>query len=166
VLKRVMPVVTLVFVMALGACSSTPTALKTTTTTSPTTTTTSSSTIAPRSPSAPPCDSKPGGGSGIRPKLIFFGCATSANNLSHITWNSWTLTGAAGTAVHNINDCQPNCAEGEFTSFPVKVQLSRPGTVDGLLVFQLITTTPTSAAGKPQSATATHLYGVWGWPSS
>lgn len=77
-----------------------------------------------------------------------------------------TATGAAGAATHNINNCQPNCTEGTYTTFPVAVQLSNPGYLDGILVFQTITTLPIGNAGTPETSTATGLYGAWGWPSS
>ena len=73
---------------------------------------------------------------------------------------------AIGTATHNINDCQPSCAGGTYTTFPVEVELSDPGYLDGMFVFRTITTSPTTAAGTTESSTATGLYGSWGWPSS
>jgi PASTA domain len=129
---------------------------------------TTTSTTAPASglPAAPPCDTQPPGGSGIRPTQIFFGCATSADFLSPISWSSWTSTTATGSATHNIDNCQPDCAAGTYSTFPVAVQLSNPGYLDGQFVFRTIRTSPTSGEGSPESATATGLYGAWGWPSS
>ena len=137
-------------------------------TTSTTTPSITTSTTSPTSalPGAPPCDTGPTTGPAIKPSEIFFGCATSADYLGPITWSKWTSTSASGTATHNVDSCQPNCAAGTYTRFPVAVQLSNPGYLGGIFVFQTITTTPTSSAGKPESSTAAHLYGSWGWPSS
>ncbi len=129
-------------------------------------TTTSTTITGSALPTAPPCDTQPVGGSGIRPTTIFFGCATSNDYMGPISWYSWTPTTAIGSGTHNINDCQPDCAGGTYSKFPVEVQLSNPGYLDGEFVFRTITTTPTSGVGTPESATATGLYGIWGWPSS
>jgi hypothetical protein len=67
-----------------------------------------------------------------------------------------------GTAIHNINDCQPDCAGGTYSSFPVQVALSDPATVDGRLEFGVITITPTSSHGTRESATDTCLAGAAG----
>jgi hypothetical protein len=136
------------------------------TTSSTSTTATTTRTPASALPSAPPCDTQPPGGSGIRPTMIFFGCATSNDYLGPIGWNSWTSTTATGTATHNINSCQPNCAAGTYTKFPVEVELTNPGYLDGVFVFRTITASPTTGVGTTESSTATGLYGVWGWPSS
>jgi hypothetical protein len=112
--------------------------------------------VSPRSPapSAPTCD--PGRpGSGIKPSTIFFGCATSADNLNNIVWNTWTATTAIGTAIHSINSCQPNCAQGTYTNFPVKVTLSNPGYFNNVYVFRTISTVPTTSSGSAESATVT-----------
>ena len=57
-----------------------------------------------------------------------------------------------GTVSHNINNCEPTCAGGTFSSFPVKVTLSDPATLEGVLVFTVITMTPTTSGGSQQSA--------------
>lgn len=111
-------------------------------------------------PGAPPCDpNMPGGNNpGIRPSLIFIGCATSADHLSNIVWTGWTATSAVGTGTHAINNCQPNCAQGSFTTDPVKIQLTNPGYVNAVLVFRTISLTPTSGRGTPETTSQS-----WGW---
>jgi len=166
----------------LAGCSSTATGPKeapSTSTTAPSTTTVLPTTVSRTAttqatshvstfvlPGAPPCDTEPETGRRIRPTLIFFGCATSADNLMHITWSTWTTTAAAGTAMHNVNNCHPNCAEGTYTSFPVAVRLSDPAYLGGVFVFRTIMTTPTGRRGEAETSTATGLYGAWGWPAS
>jgi hypothetical protein len=115
---------------------------------------TSSTTTPPPSalPGAPNCDPRLGG-SGFEPTTIFIGCATSADNLGSIHWTSWAMTNAIGTASHNINNCEPDCADGTFSTFPVQVTLSVPATLEGVLVFTVITMTPTSSRGSQESAT-------------
>jgi len=63
------------------------------------------------------------------------------------------MTDATATASHNINNCQPDCADGTFSSFPVQVALSDPTTIEGALVFTVIKITPTTSNGSQESAT-------------
>ncbi len=119
----------------------------------------------PSFPGAPPCDDGPGANApGLRPSAIFIGCATSADNLSSITWTSWTASAATGTGTHTINNCVPSCAGSRsFQKFPVTIQLSDPGELDGMGVFKTISMTPTTSVGVPETVTADGLYGLWGW---
>src|ERR1035437_1681718 len=126
----------------------------------PTTNTTgpesSTTTMQPSSalPTAPNCDPQLGG-SGFEPTTIFVGCAISADNLGNIQWGSWTMTNATGTGTHNINNCEPDCAQGTFSSFPVEVTLSDPANLSGIYAFTTITMAPTTNAGSQESATDT-----------
>jgi len=133
--------------------TSTTAALSTSTTVSPTT---STSLASGPTPTAPNCN--PGAvGSGIKPSLIFFGCATSADYLSDIHWATWDATTATGTATHNRNACisgepnAPSCADGSYKSYPVSVTLTNPGTVKGEYVFRTITLSATSAGESPEA---------------
>jgi hypothetical protein len=132
-------------------------------TTSPSVPATTPTTSAAALPGAPPCDpNEPGANEpDVRPTNIFLGCATSADNLSNITWTSWTSTGATGSGTHAINNCQPDCAGGTFTNSPVTVQLSAPGSVNGLFVFTTISVTPTTSSGQPETDTVSSS--SWGW---
>jgi hypothetical protein len=136
--------------------------------TSPPTTSSPSATSPPTPtalPGAPPCEEDTAGANGpdTRPTLIFIGCATSADYLSSITWTTWSSTSAIGSATHAINDCQPSCATGAYTTFPVAVQLSNPGYLDGMFVFETISMTPTTSVGHAETETANSPYGSWGW---
>lgn len=128
--------------------TTTTTLAPTTTTPPPATTTTSSAAL----PVAPNCDPQ-SGGSGFEPTLIFIGCATSADNLGNISWTSWSATNATGIATHNVNNCQPDCAGGTFSGFPVEVTLSAPADLDGVYAFTTITITPTTSSGSQETAT-------------
>ncbi len=123
-------------------------------TTEPSTTTTLPSSVLP---TAPNCDLQLGG-SGFEPTDIFIGCATSADNLGSIHWSSWTPTNATGTAMHNINNCQPDCAGGTFASFPVEVTLSDPTILNGVSSFATIVMTPTTSAGSEGIGHGFELY--------
>jgi hypothetical protein len=119
------------------------------TTTSTTVSTTTSTVLASGPvPSAPSCNPGTGSsGSGVKPSLVFFGCATSADYLSDLRWDTWTRTEATGTATRNRNDCiaggpnAPSCADGDYKHYPVNVTLGDPGPVEGVYVFRTITLT-------------------------
>lgn len=96
--------------------------------------------------------------SGVRPSTMFFGCATSADNLSDMKWTTWTATTATGTATHEIQQClrggpnPPACSDGGYVSYPVNVTLSNPGYVKGDYVFRTITLSARTS-GEPAEAT-------------
>lgn len=123
----------------------------------------------PSFPGAPPCDTGPPGSNapGFEPGAIFMGCATNADSLESVTWTSWTATAATGTGTHFINYCVPDCANStSFVRFPVAIQLSDPGQLEGMEVFKTISMTPTTKVGTAETVTATGLYGLWGWVPS
>ena len=155
-----------------GTATATPrpsTSPATTTASAPTATAPTSTAPTSGLPGTPACQFGVPGAKvpGLRPALIFIGCATSANNLQHISWSTWTATGATGSATHGINDCKPSCAQGTYTYFPVNVRLSNPGRLNGMLVFKTIAMSPTSKVGRPETATEHDPpNGIWGWSCS
>jgi hypothetical protein len=58
-----------------------------------------------------------------RPKEILNTCADGGIGVWDIAWSSWDRTGANGTGTLRINDCEPNCAEGSFSSEPIRIEL-------------------------------------------
>jgi len=57
------------------------------------------------------------------------GCALSGDAtsiLEHMTWSSWTGTGAVGTGMEHLEDCSPTCAGGGQYLVPVVVTFSHP----------------------------------------
>ena len=91
------------------------------------TATTATTTSAPPSvlPAAPPCDTQPAGGSGIRPTMIFFGCATSNDFLGSISWSSWTAA-AATAPPHTTSMTANQTAPAERTQVPGRGRAQRP----------------------------------------
>jgi hypothetical protein len=66
-----------------------------------------------------------------------------------ITWSIWGANGAYGMGTDDANNCQPNCAQGAFTSVPAAIVVSHP--VGGF--FQDIIVTPTSGGVSAVSST-------------
>jgi len=69
---------------------------------------------------------EPGSAPSVKPSMIVLACADFNALLEHLSWSSWTATGATSTGVFTYNDCVPYCALGTFHSVPARVQLSYP----------------------------------------
>ena len=55
------------------------------------------------------------------PKSISLACADNNYGVEDIQWKNWSAPQAEGTGTAWINSCDPDCANGEFRQFPVKV---------------------------------------------
>jgi hypothetical protein len=51
-------------------------------------------------------------------------CADAGLGVEHLTWSAWAATTAAGQGSLWLNLCQPNCADGKYGHYPVKVTLT------------------------------------------
>ena len=58
-----------------------------------------------------------------KPEVATSACADFGEAVWDIEWNSWGATGAAGVGTYKVNDCKPNCAEGQIFEQKVKVRL-------------------------------------------
>ncbi len=79
---------------------------------------------------------------GIKPREVGFS-ADSTNDLTNITWSSWTTTSATGSGTWTYESCDPDCANGPTTPYPATIQLSQP--VNG--VFTAMTETTSGPYG-------------------
>ena len=59
-----------------------------------------------------------------KPKAITLTCADGGLYVDQISWNTWSKTGATGTATFYENLCEPSCAEGKQVSAPVNINLT------------------------------------------
>ena len=66
------------------------------------------------------------GAPSYKPTRIVVACADGNNRLARIKWQSYGTDAASGTATAVVNDCEPNCAAGEFHSFRAVVTLNKP----------------------------------------
>ncbi|MGW2845737.1 hypothetical protein [Streptomyces sp. NPDC001274] len=62
----------------------------------------------------------------VRPGDFLLACGDGNNRLTNIHWSHWGPSSALGTALDNVNDCQPYCAAGTFHAYPVIVRLDGP----------------------------------------
>lgn len=61
----------------------------------------------------------------VMPEAITITCADGGQYIDGISWQTWGSTGAQGTGAYHVNDCDPNCAEGNFRTAEVKIELSK-----------------------------------------
>ncbi len=58
---------------------------------------------------------------------------------SGIDWTQWTADTALGSGYNQLDNCEPSCAGGTFTGYAVKIEMWRPRTLHGTLVFTRMT---------------------------
>ncbi|MDX6581294.1 MAG: hypothetical protein QOI10_478 [Solirubrobacterales bacterium] len=61
----------------------------------------------------------------IEPHRITLACGDSGALLRKAQWSDWGGEKAKGEAFLAINDCDPNCADGHFITYGVKVKLDK-----------------------------------------
>lgn len=67
----------------------------------------------------------------VRPASEILTCADAGMVLQGLHWAAWAPLLAAGHGTLRENDCRPNCAEGHFSSYPVKVAAWGSASVPG-----------------------------------
>ncbi len=95
-----------------------------------------------------------------KPEAITFTCADGNMYVDQISWSKWNTTGARGTGTYNVNDCDPDCADGTMLRGPVDITLSDPTEYKGK--FYLRTLVINSADGKnlPKMTSDTYEWDV------
>jgi hypothetical protein len=59
----------------------------------------------------------------VQPKEIeVSGDGTGA--VTNLVWSDWGAPHATATGTIRLNNCEPNCAQGKFTSYPATVTLA------------------------------------------
>jgi len=60
-----------------------------------------------------------------KPEEVTLTCADGGILVREIKWDIWRASGASGSGIHSVNQCEPDCARGERVEVPVEVRLSR-----------------------------------------
>jgi hypothetical protein len=63
-----------------------------------------------------------------KPDKVIVACGDGNFFVDRIEWSKWTRKAASGNGVGKVNDCMPNCAQGQFRSYKVKLIASKPVT--------------------------------------
>jgi hypothetical protein len=112
--------------------------------------------------------------------MFLVACGDGSISVTSIAWTTWTRTVARGHGTLNMNNCDPDCAEGSWKKTPTAIVLGKPvdtrygplyttATISALgpPVMKLPTstgtpmrtsTTTTTAAGPPLSWSGYYLY--------
>lgn len=70
-----------------------------------------------------------------KPKSYVLTCADGYTQIKHVTYASWTSSGAEGKGKYVYNTCKPYCAAGTFKHHPVTFSLGRVRHVHGQRLF-------------------------------
>ena len=75
--------------------------------------------------------------------------ADGSGFVAGLSWSGWGTATAQGTGTLNVNNCDPNCAQGTFTGYPATVMLTNLTPYgNGLQAYADMTvSSPTSAYG-------------------
>jgi hypothetical protein len=65
---------------------------------------------------------------GFEPSGYTINCADGNYILSNIQWTTWTKDQASGNATAAINDCNPDCASGTTSNYPVYIEFDGEAT--------------------------------------
>jgi hypothetical protein len=74
-----------------------------------------------------------------KPRRVIVTCADANFRVRNIRWSSWTRREARGRGTALINDCDPNCAQGTFRRYPIRLRAFRPRLTGGCVPGSLFT---------------------------
>lgn len=69
----------------------------------------------------------------------FLGGADVRDKSSGIEWTQWTARTALGTGFDQLDNCEPDCADGTYTGYRVRIEMWRPLALANTLVFTRMT---------------------------
>jgi hypothetical protein len=84
----------------------------------------------------------------VRPAVVIYtvdgagflaGSGRSSAHPGRIHWTVWGRNQAFGYGRYWGNDCEPDCAQGTFYTYPIEVHLYRPRLLGGRLLFTRLT---------------------------
>ncbi|MFF4365021.1 hypothetical protein [Streptomyces sp. NPDC001594] len=88
----------------------------------------------------------------VRPEEYILACGDGNNRLVGLRWDTWGASTATATGTDMVNDCRPDCVQGTFRPYPVRVTLSKPRpwpTHPGVQRFTVVRLLYTDTAPEP-----------------
>jgi hypothetical protein len=83
----------------------------------------------------------------FKPASVILACGDASLGATNVVWSSWTNKVATGAGTGQLNDCNPNCAQGKTKTAPMSLRASKPQTCsNGKRVFSKLAYTWTSGA--------------------
>ena len=61
-----------------------------------------------------------------KPDKVIVACGDGNFFVVRLEWSKWTGKAASGKGTGKVNDCTPNCAQGMFRSYAVKLIATKP----------------------------------------
>jgi hypothetical protein len=95
-----------------------------------------------------------------KPEAITFTCADGNMYVDQITWSKWGNTGARGTGTYNVNDCEPDCADGTLLRGPVDITLSNPTEYKGKFYLRTLVIRSADGENLPEMTSDTYEWDV------
>jgi hypothetical protein len=86
-----------------------------------------------------------------KPEALTLTCGDGNMYLDQIQWESWSVDGAEGTGRYNVNDCDPNCADGNFLRTDVKFTLTSLTEFEGAYYLRNLEIETLSGENLPDS---------------
>ena len=77
----------------------------------------------------------------VKPTRIVLACGDGNGVVENLTWLKWSSKVAIGKGDLNQNDCNPDCAEGTFRTYPARFLLSETVPTAGREYFTKVTIT-------------------------
>jgi hypothetical protein len=84
-----------------------------------------------------------------KPESITITCADGGIFVEKIQWSTWSKEGATGMGIYSENLCEPNCAEGERVTAPVKLTLSNLAEYRGKVYLRTLDITTSDGKDFP-----------------
>ncbi|CAN2190295.1 hypothetical protein MCEMRE182_00500 [Candidatus Nanopelagicaceae bacterium] len=95
-----------------------------------------------------------------KPESIMITCGDGGMYVDRIEWSSWEATGAHGTGFYNVNDCDPDCADGKMHKARVKVELSGLTIVQGKNFLRTMEIQTLDGKNLPESSQSHYIWDV------
>jgi hypothetical protein len=70
-----------------------------------------------------------------KPSTLLIACGDGNVRVTHLRWASWSGTRATGSGTWEQNNCEPNCAQGRFIDYAVRLTLTQPIRGQGASIF-------------------------------
>jgi hypothetical protein len=91
----------------------------------------------------------------VQPSDIVLSCADGGFEIQNIRWTGWGESFAAGIGTGRVNDCTPNCANGQFHNYPMLLAVTgKQRCPDGGRAYAKVTYAFVGRSPYPQEASA------------
>ena len=87
-------------------------------------------------------------------------CGDGGMYVNKITWTTWGPKGAQGIGLYNVNDCDPDCADGKMHTAPVKIELSGLTAFKGKNYLRTMAISTVDGKNLPESSQSHYIWDV------